>query len=163
MDDPSASAAPRVLEVVSHGEEQTMRLAERFARVLRAGDVVSLEGELGAGKTCFVRGLARGLGVDSSRVHSPTFVLMNIYEPLAPGGVALAHLDAYRLRDEEDLGPLGFDRVRAAGHVIAIEWSSRIESALPGDRWIVSIEHRSEHERVLRFASPHGAPPLRLG
>jgi tRNA threonylcarbamoyladenosine biosynthesis protein TsaE len=105
-------------------------LGERLGRALRAGDVVALVGPLGAGKTTFVQGLARGAGVPAERhVASPTFALVNEH----PGRVALVHADLYRIVSERELLELGLDDAfdRAA---VAIEWLDRFPDAAPADR-----------------------------
>lgn len=123
------------LELESQSESHTIDIAGALARLLRPGDVICLHGELGAGKTCFVRGLARGLGLDPSAVSSPTFVIIHEYTPRAieVGSATsmprLVHVDAYRLHGEADLDTLGWDRVMDGSAVVVIEWPERIESA----------------------------------
>lgn len=145
----------------STGEEYTRALAAGVASLLAPGDVLALEGELGAGKTTFVRGLADALGVESGLVSSPTFVFINQY-PVTRGALAggrLTHVDAYRLTGEEDLEPLGWDRLfgadgYAAGKSAAvIEWPRRIEPALPREcAWIrLSAEGESLRRVELRL------------
>jgi tRNA threonylcarbamoyladenosine biosynthesis protein TsaE len=152
----------RAIELVSDREERTIALGERLARMLKPGDVVALHGELGAGKTRFVRGLARGLGIDPSRVHSPTFVLVNMYG--AATGPALVHVDAYRLRGGEELAPLGWDRLLDGSNIVVVEWAERIERELPkpASRFDVTIEHAGEDIRRIRIESPAGRPELVL-
>jgi tRNA threonylcarbamoyladenosine biosynthesis protein TsaE len=113
----------------THSETETMHLAANLARGLVAGDVVSLNGPLGAGKTCFVRGLAAGLGIDAPEVSSPTYVLAHEY--IGPS-LTLVHVDAYRLSGPEELESIGWDELVAARDaVIAIEWPGRVSAALP--------------------------------
>ncbi len=122
-------------------EEATAALAAGVADVLREGDALALEGDLGAGKTTFVRALARALDADERLVSSPTFVMVNQYPvTLRDGAPArLVHVDAYRLHGPEDLDALGWDtfydaglRRARAGHVLAVEWPGRIAGALAG-------------------------------
>jgi tRNA threonylcarbamoyladenosine biosynthesis protein TsaE len=101
-----------------------MALAEEVAARLRAGDLLLLEGDLGAGKTTFVRGLVRGLGGDERRVQSPTFTLVRHY-PGGPGRPPLAHLDLYRLERTSELAELGLDEL-LDDHVVATEWGDRL-------------------------------------
>ncbi len=113
-------------------EQATEEFGAHIASALRPGDLVALEGDLGAGKTTFVRGLARGLGIDADRVSSPTFITMQTY----PGNpVALVHIDAWRVKDLSTLESIGWDEtLEQPGSVFVVEWASRIESALPVHR-----------------------------
>ena len=134
------------MNILTTCEQETIDLAIEFASTLLAKDVVMLEGELGAGKTCFVRGLCEGLGGDPSEVNSPTFVIMQEYT--VGQGNRLVHIDAYRLHDEEELETIGWDELLCDPNVIiAIEWPSRIADAMPEHAITVSIEHLKEHER----------------
>ena len=127
-------------------EADTVAVGEAFARALRAGDVVLLYGELGAGKTAFVRGLARALGVDPEEVASPTFVLLTSY----PGRLRLHHADLYRLAGDGDEGELGLEELPGSGGVLAVEWAERL-SLLPWTRTIrVHLEHAGEDRRRVR-------------
>lgn len=108
------------LEVLTTSEEETEAAGERLADSLRAGDVVLLYGDLGAGKTAFVRGLARGLGAPGDEVSSPTFTLIQEYA----GRVTLYHVDLYRLESRE-VEDLGLEELVLADGVVAIEWADR--------------------------------------
>jgi tRNA threonylcarbamoyladenosine biosynthesis protein TsaE len=116
------------LELTSDSPEATSALAARLGALLRPGDVVALCGDLGAGKTCFVQGLARGLGIEG-HVTSPTFILMRQH----PGDPALCHADAYRLTCGEDLEDLGLEDILATS-VLAVEWAEQVAEALPDER-----------------------------
>jgi tRNA threonylcarbamoyladenosine biosynthesis protein TsaE len=144
------TAAPRI-EATTKSAAETEALARRLAERLRPGDVVALEGPLGAGKTCFVRGLAAGLGLDPHDVSSPTFVICQEYEPAAGQGgdrVPLAHLDGYRLTGPEELETIGWEEMLDAGDaVIAVEWAERFGAALPDERVTVAIDHVDETTR----------------
>src|SRR4051794_38601337 len=94
------------IDIVSHSAEQTRRLGTHLGTLLRAGDLVLLEGEFGSGKTTFAQGIARGLGLDARYVNSPTFTLINEYRG---GRLPLAHIDLYRLDDEEQIATLGLE------------------------------------------------------
>lgn len=120
---------------LSHNEEETEKIGEALASRLYAGDVVAYLGGLGAGKTAFTRGLARGLGCQS-RVTSPTFTIVNEYD----GNLPLFHFDMYRLRDEDELFDIGWEDYLSRGGVCAVEWSERIFRALPEGTILVSIE-----------------------
>ena len=145
--------------------EETWELGETLGKSLRPGDVVALRGELGAGKTQLVRGIARGLGIDPGLVHSPTFVVMNEYAASggAGGGASgerpgvLIHVDAYRLSGEADAETIGLDEAFASGAVVVVEWPERIEHLLPKGRIEVSIEHAGETSRVITVGAGGGA------
>ncbi|HXK11652.1 MAG TPA: tRNA (adenosine(37)-N6)-threonylcarbamoyltransferase complex ATPase subunit type 1 TsaE [Vicinamibacteria bacterium] len=109
-------------DLTSRGEEETIALAAEMAAAFRGGEVVLLSGELGSGKTAFVRGLARGLGADPDEVASPTFVLLTAY----PGRLTLHHADLYRLRGDGDEGDLGLEDLPGPGGVLAVEWAERL-------------------------------------
>ena len=112
----------------SHSEEETRAMAARLAATLAPGAVLLLSGDLGAGKTAFVRGLAEGLGVDPGEVTSPTFTLVHEYRG---GRLPLIHVDLYRL-DSADLDEIGLDTDLALTGVVAVEWSERLSRSLPG-------------------------------
>jgi tRNA threonylcarbamoyladenosine biosynthesis protein TsaE len=133
-------------EVETAGEEETEALGERIAFGLVSGDILALYGELGAGKTCLVRGLARGLGVDESTVASPSFTLINEYE----GRLPLAHLDCYRLHSPEDIEELGLGDYFAGGRILVIEWAERIPD-LPAEGVKITIEWVDENRRRIRL------------
>lgn len=114
---------------VSNDPEETRILGSEFIRNVRAGTVLSLIGDLGAGKTEFVKGLALGLGIDSE-VTSPTFTILHEYRG---GRLPLFHMDFYRLREERELDEIGFDEYLQAGGVCAIEWGDKFPDRLPPD------------------------------
>jgi tRNA threonylcarbamoyladenosine biosynthesis protein TsaE len=115
---------------VTHSEDETAAVARALAPSLRAGDVLLLSGDLGAGKTAFVRGLAEGLGVAPGEVSSPTFALVHEYRG---GRLPLYHADLYRL-DRAAAEDLGLEEMGAADGVLAIEWPDRLTHDLPGAR-----------------------------
>jgi len=128
----------------THSLDETVALGRTFAERLDIGDCVALEGQLGAGKTQFARGVALGLGLDDGRmVRSPTFVLMQEY----PARVPVYHLDAYRLADPEaELLDLGLEEMLADG-VVLLEWAERAESLLPPTAWRIRIDIDGETHR----------------
>jgi tRNA threonylcarbamoyladenosine biosynthesis protein TsaE len=126
----------------SHSETDTAAIGRELGTTLAAGDVVLLSGDLGAGKTAFVRGLAAGLGVDSQEVSSPTFTLVQEYRG---GRLPLFHVDLYRLNDPREIDDLGLDEIGEGG-VLAIEWAER-HPRPPLGSVRVSIEHAGETER----------------
>ena len=125
--------------------EETWALARRLAPELRPGDVVCLEGELGAGKTTFVQGLAAALGVDGL-VNSPTFCLVQEHRR-KDGGPALVHMDLYRLHGEDDVLSIGWEDYLAEGAILAVEWPERAESLIPPDARHVKFVHLDGDER----------------
>ena len=136
------------LTIVSTSTEETQALGRRLAPALQAGDLIALEGPLGAGKTCFVQGLAQGLAV-AGRVASPTFIVMRCH----PGPVTLYHADAYRLSSAEELLDVGLEDWLGQG-VVALEWADRVAEALPLDHLTVRLEGR-DHERRITMTA-HG-------
>ena len=132
--------------ISSNSPEDTRRLGERLGALLEAGDVVLLSGELGAGKTVFVQGIARGLGFDGS-VSSKSFVLLGEY----PGRLTLYHADLYRLEDPEQVQDLALDEISAGG-VLVVEWPERAgEGILPEEHLLVEFEVMDENKRELRL------------
>ena len=127
------------MDYISHGVEETEDMGRRLGAVLRPGAVVAYRGDLGAGKTAFTRGLARGLGC-TGRVTSPTFTVVNEYE----GRLPLFHFDLYRLEGEDALYDVGWEDYLDRGGVCAVEWSERAEAALPRETVWVSIRRCAE-------------------
>jgi tRNA threonylcarbamoyladenosine biosynthesis protein TsaE len=115
-------------EQITRSEAETMAVARALATDLRAGDILLLSGNLGAGKTAFVRGLAQGLGVDPEEVSSPTFTLIHEYRG---GRLALYHVDLYRL-ERAATDDLGLDELGVRDGVLAIEWPNRLTHTMPG-------------------------------
>ena len=134
------------MEYISNSTQETETLGERLAARLRPGDVIAYTGDLGAGKTAFTRGMARGLGV-VGRVTSPTFTIVNEYEG---GRLPLFHFDLYRMDSPEELFDIGWEDYLARGGVCAVEWSQRAEELLEEDTIRVDIRRGSgEEERVV--------------
>ncbi|MCC6581674.1 MAG: tRNA (adenosine(37)-N6)-threonylcarbamoyltransferase complex ATPase subunit type 1 TsaE [Phycisphaeraceae bacterium] len=138
---------------VTHDADDTARLGHALAQLMLPGDLILLIGELGAGKTQFVRGLARGLGVDTRMVSSPTFVLLHEYPVTSGNPVSfLRHVDAYRLHDLDDLGTMGWDVSTGGGElreqaVLVLEWADRVADAW-GDHWLMlRINHLPDDKR----------------
>lgn len=130
-----------MLESVTNSPAETEAAGERFGRRLRVGDMVLLTGELGAGKTTFVRGVARGVG-STAPVASPTFQLVRVY----PGRLQLAHVDLYRVESPAEFGDLGIEELLDQGAVV-VEWGDRMVA--PGTA-VIEIEHLGGDRRVLR-------------
>jgi tRNA threonylcarbamoyladenosine biosynthesis protein TsaE len=126
---------------VTKSAAETEAFGERFGKRLRAGDLVLLTGELGAGKTTFVRGVARGVG-SSAPVASPTFQLVRVY----PGRLQLAHLDLYRIESSSELGDLGLDELLDQGAAV-VEWGERLDAPQAA---LVHLEHLEGDRRMIR-------------
>ncbi len=136
-------------EFTSEGAAATEHAATALGRLLRGGEIIALRGELGAGKTCFVRGLAAGLGVDPEEIASPTFVIAVEHRGTRLG---LSHLDAYRLSSAEDLESIGFEEMlRQPSRVMAVEWPERLGSAFPPPTVDVQLHHTGPTSRRIRL------------
>lgn len=131
-----------MLDLVTDSPAQTEAAGERFGARLAPGDLILLKGDLGAGKTTFVRGLTRGMG-SSAHVASPTFQLVRVYT----GPVQIAHVDLYRLEDAADLSDLGLDELLDEGAVV-VEWGERLDAP---EAALLSIEHLGGDRRHLRL------------
>lgn len=127
---------------------ETEAIAADLAKTLPPGSVVTLTGDLGAGKTQFTRGLVIGLGGDGRLVSSPTYVLLNVYPTLT---LTVYHLDAYRITGAADLEALGFDELLEEAGLIVVEWPQRAAGLLPANAVRVTIETTSEMERVIEI------------
>jgi len=123
--------------VTTRSEAETAAVAEAMGAAFRGGEVVLVSGELGAGKTAFVRGLARGLGADPEEVASPTFVLLTAYR----GRLVLHHADLYRLRGDGDEREIGLEELPGPGGVLAVEWAERLREA----PWPAPLRVRLDH------------------
>jgi len=140
------------LKLTSPSENASLRLGARFGRQLESGDVVTLQGELGSGKTVFARGIARGLGVPHTvPITSPTFTLINEYE----GRLRLYHLDLYRLTSPAELEMLPWREIIFGEGVSVIEWPDRMAGLLPEERWDIGFAFLGDDRRSIRLAA-HG-------
>lgn len=133
---------------LTHSVEETEAVAGALAASLRGGECIALDGDLGAGKTQFVRGLVRALGGDARSVSSPTYVLLNIYKS---GRLTVYHLDAYRI-GPDDLDAIGFAELLEQGGVVVVEWAGRVRGVLPEDCIHVGIEATGETERRIEVS-----------
>ena len=131
-------------EFISNSERETEDLGARLAAALPGGSVVAMYGDLGAGKTAFVRGMARGMGLDC-RVSSPTFTIVNEYL----GERELIHFDMYRLSGADELFDIGWEDYLARGAVCAVEWSENVEDAFFGDEVRVTIQKLGDRQRKI--------------
>lgn len=136
------------LRTATSDPDQTRELAAIFSTLVEDGDLVVLTGDMGAGKTCFTQGLARGLGIEG-RVTSPTFTLANTYD----GRLVLNHLDVYRLEDPSETMDLDLPEMLEAG-VTVIEWGGQIDAVLPAERLEIEIrwpDNGDDDERSITF------------
>lgn len=138
------------LDITTRAAEETRRLGRLVGEAAWAGELLLLEGELGAGKTCFIQGLALGLGI-AERVVSPSFVLVREYR----GRLLLYHIDLYRLEMAE-VADLGLEEYLEGDGVVAVEWAERGMAVFPADHLLIEMFILSENERRLRFSTGGG-------
>ena len=133
------------MEYLSHSPDETEHIGEMLGRRLRPGTVVAYRGGLGMGKPAFTRGLARGLGC-AGRVTSPTFTIVNEYD----GATPLFHFDMYRLGSSDELFDIGWEDYLTRGGVCAVEWSERVDDAMPADTlWVDIARGTDESDRII--------------
>ncbi|MDI9440250.1 tRNA (adenosine(37)-N6)-threonylcarbamoyltransferase complex ATPase subunit type 1 TsaE [Candidatus Darwinibacter acetoxidans] len=137
------------MEIASHSPEETMRIAEAVGELLRPGDLLNLNGELGAGKTLFVKGLAAALGIPAEMVTSPTFSIINEY--MGKGGL-LYHFDFYRLQDELELENIGYQDYFYGSGITVVEWGDLFREQLPEERLDIVLEKAGSQGRKLTFS-----------
>jgi tRNA threonylcarbamoyladenosine biosynthesis protein TsaE len=136
--------------IITNSAKETFDFAKNFAKKLKGGEVIGLVGNLGAGKTVFVQGLANGLGV-KQKVNSPTFVIMKIYEVKGQRSKVkkLVHIDAYRLKTEHDLEAIGaLDYFGRPDTIVVIEWADRVKKLIPKNS-IIKFNSSSANKRAL--------------
>lgn len=144
------------MEIISKSASQTERIGEELgAEIMKNGKddafVIGLRGDLGGGKTTFLKGLARGLGVDGT-VLSPTFTIFRRYDLKGEYFKRFYHFDCYRMESEEEMTSLGFDdMISDSGNIIAIEWSERVQGILPDDALKIEFEFIDEETRKISF------------
>jgi tRNA threonylcarbamoyladenosine biosynthesis protein TsaE len=149
----------KTVRFISNGEADSLALGRELGTRLEAGDVLALWGELGAGKTLFTRGVARGLGVpEMIPITSPTFTIMNEYD----ARLHLYHLDLYRLTSPRELDALPWREALYGAGVAVIEWPDRLGSMLPEDRWDVTFEWLGDESRALTLGARGGHQETRL-
>jgi tRNA threonylcarbamoyladenosine biosynthesis protein TsaE len=138
---------------LSQSEAETDKLGLRVAKALDTGIVVALNGQLGSGKTRFVRALCAGLGINTDHVNSPTFVIQQLY---TDGRIPVAHFDTYRLADVDEFLSIGADEfLNSDEWLCLIEWAERIQEILPRDHLTITIRQTAATSRQFRFTS-HG-------
>ncbi|CAN5796457.1 tRNA (adenosine(37)-N6)-threonylcarbamoyltransferase complex ATPase subunit type 1 TsaE [soil metagenome] len=148
-----AAPRPKKLTLKSHSSQETQSLGGLLAPMLVPGDVLVMSGDLGAGKTTFVQGLAKGLGI-VERVTSPTFVLMKEYHG---GRFPLVHLDVYRLGRVQEVIDLGIDEYLDPSYVVVVEWGDKVEPLLPQDHLTIELTHEGADVRTITLTGK-GSP-----
>jgi tRNA threonylcarbamoyladenosine biosynthesis protein TsaE len=137
-------------EFTTQSPEETIRKGNEFAQELKAGDVIALKGELGAGKTHFVKGIASGMGINPGDVHSPTYTLIDEH----PAEIPLYHFDCYRMKSPEEALQIGAEEYFYGEGVCVIEWPERIEKLIPSEAvWIyISAPDKTTRKFVIKKA-----------
>ena len=144
--------------MMTHSPAETRAFAERMAAFLQKGDVLLLYGDLGAGKSEFTRGLAKGLGIGGP-VSSPSFTIMNLYDE---GRIPLYHFDWYRLESSEELYEMGLDEYLGGDGIAVVEWPIRCPDAIPSRHLAVTIRPVDENTREITWVSAGGFRPVLL-
>lgn len=134
---------------ITNNFEETRKLGNDFAKILEAGNIVCLYGDLGSGKTTFVQGLAAGLGI-KNRIISPTFVIVRTYDL---GDKNFYHIDLYRTESEKDIEGLGIEEIiNNKNNIVVIEWAEKLKSYLPKKRIGVHFFYENENKRKINFS-----------
>ncbi len=137
------------LMLISNNIEETINLGRIIGEGLNKGNIIALIGELGSGKTCITRGIARGMGISEEfHITSPTFTLINEY----PGRIPLYHLDVYRLSGSGDLEDLGYEEYFYGKGAIVIEWADKIKNIIPPDSIFVYLKYLGEKKREIKIS-----------
>ena len=140
--------------ILSSSAEETLSLGKQVALMLKKGSIVALSGPLGAGKTCFVKGIAAGLGI-AEEVTSATYTIISEYEGLLPAParekVAFYHIDAYRLAGTDDFSAIGGEEIIFGSGISAIEWSEQLRGTIPGHALRVDITLEADGKRLIRI------------
>lgn len=137
---------------VSNSENETIGFGLNLAKKLKDKDVVCIYGDLGAGKTCLVKGIVEGLGISDEYVRSPTFAIINKYSAETP----VYHLDFYRVESAQEIGQLGIEEFSGREGITLIEWPEKALKHLPQNRWEIKIDILGENKRGLKTTCPGG-------
>jgi tRNA threonylcarbamoyladenosine biosynthesis protein TsaE len=137
------------MTIISVSPEETIAAGERLAKFLTSGSVVVLQGKLGAGKTCLTKGIARFLDIEEE-ITSPTYTIVSEYQ----GKIPFYHIDAYRLRGDDDFAALGGDEILYSGGISVIEWGERIPGSIPSGAVTVELEILPDGARKIRINAP---------
>jgi len=140
------------VKFITHSPEETILYAEKIAHTLKPGDIIAFRGGLGAGKTTFTRGLAKGLGIGDI-VTSPTFALVNEYRGK---NLTLYHFDMYRIENSDDLESTGYYDYPLDESIFAVEWSENIDNVLPENTIYIDIKYINENERIINVSKKDG-------
>ena len=135
------------VQYLSQNEKETLRLGAELAPYLRYGSIVCLFGDLGSGKTTFTKGIAQGLKINQTKVNSPTFVLMNIYEGKKP----LYHFDLYRVEKAEEILNIGYEEFLYGDGVTVVEWADKLGDLMPRECLSVQFIHQENNNRLIQF------------
>lgn len=135
----------KILNILSHSEEETCGLAEKLVPTLRPNDMLVLSGELGSGKTVFVRGLAAGLGLDSSKITSPSFAIVHEY----PGSRPLFHFDLYRVAHSDELYEVGWEEYLNRDGLVVVEWGEKAAELLPDNYYLIEFTIAGDSDRKI--------------
>lgn len=149
----------RSFDLITHSATQTFSVGERLGQLIRAGDIICLQGELGSGKTCLTQGIGTGMHV-SGAINSPTFVFVSEHAPIQVGP-SLYHVDLYRISDYSEVYSLGLEDYMYGDGVTVIEWAERAIEILPPNRLWVSLSYTDYTKRTLIFEAS-GARYLEL-
>lgn len=142
------------MEIITKSARGTQKLGERLSADLKPGSILALYGELGSGKTTFIQGLARGLGI-KKRIISPTFIFIRPYT-LTPKPCTLYHIDLYRIKKETEAHSLGLEELFAdKSAIVVIEWADRIKEILPKKRIDINFEYFDENHRRIKIEAIH--------
>ena len=142
----------KTLQHLSSSEKDTIHFGRKLASHLKPGDIVCLFGDLGSGKTTFVKGLAQGLKIKHTQVNSPTFILMNVYEGGSTGSpLSLYHFDLYRLQNPQEILAIGYEEFFYGDGVAVIEWADKLGPLLPKEYLSVVLTHQTPNKRLIKF------------
>lgn len=139
------------MKLVSHSEKETQRVAVDFSKTLKGGETIGLIGDLGAGKTAFVKGMAKGLGIKKV-ITSPTFVVMKIYPVKHQTIKYFVHVDAYRVKNAASLTGIGLeDYIKSNDSVVVIEWADLVKDVIPRKKILIHFNHIANNQREIFF------------
>ena len=138
------------MKIISNSVKETVNLGASLAKFLKPGDIICLEGELGAGKTTLTKGIAEGLGVSKAEVTSSSFILIRQH---LEGRLPLFHFDLYRLKEPGDIASLGYEEYLYGEGVSVIEWADKLECLMPKDRLMVELSYGPGKTRVINITA----------